>query len=397
MGILFESSIGESLAKALSSTTLWTNICKTIVFIFLGFILTKKKKLPENTGPVLTKFIMTVSLPCLAFCSFMTDFTVTAGKDALVNFILGFVLYIMFMFLAKLIFCWVKEDDKRLVLSVLFAFGSTTFFGYPIVSSVYGGTTGNDFNIMNIAYRCFLYSYAYLAISGKKISFGKKSADKEGAEQIEQTPANDTQSFGKIMKQVFLNPIIIATLAGLLLWVLQAIPGVNFVPKDWLTTGTSETKVALWRFDVTLPWLYNTANTLGGLASTVILFAIGCTLGKTSLKEAAQDKYAWIYSVLKVFGAPLIVTGLLFAIEGIAKACGGSLISAETFHSCIFTWMVPPATVAVGYCVNFNKEKEMASHISLISTLVAVVGIVVWILLISVVDATGFFVSSVAA
>ena len=120
--VIAEASIGGNLATALTSEKLWVNIAQTVIFILLGFFFTKKKLLPDKTGKILTKFVMSVCLPCLAFCSFMSDFTVSGGIDALVNFILGFVFYIGFIFLAKLIFIWVKDKKKRTVLSVLFAF-----------------------------------------------------------------------------------------------------------------------------------------------------------------------------------------------------------------------------------------------------------------------------------
>ena len=359
----FAGGIGENLGKAMSSTSLWTNIAKTVIFILLGFLFTKKKLLPESTGKVLTKFVMAVCLPCLAFCSFMSTFTVQGAIDAIVNFILGFVLYIAFIFIGKLMFLWVKDDEKRLVLSVLFAFGSTTFFGYPIVSAVYGKGAGNDFNIMNVAYRVFLYSYAYVAIA----NYTKKDASNE---TVKDGSGKVSTSFGSLMKKVFLNPIVIATLAGLVLWLLQAIPGVAIVKTDWLTTNTASTKVAFWRFDVTLPWIFQAADTLGKLSSTIILFAIGCTLGGTNIKEAAEDRYAWIWTALKVFVAPLLVLGLLFALEGIAKACNyPQLISMDTVNSTVITWMVPPATVAVGYCINYDRQKEMAGSSCLRSSL----------------------------
>lgn len=110
--------------------------------------------------------------------------------------------------------------------------------------------------------------------------------------------------------------------------------------------------------------------------------------------DAVKDKYAWIWTGLKVIVAPLIVLGVLFAVEAIAKACGyPKLISANTLHSSVITWMVPPATVAVGYCINYDKEKEMASHISLVGTLGSVVGIVLWVIVLTVIDASGFFVA----
>ena len=382
------ANLGDDLIKAMSNQTLWTNIVKTVVFIALGFIFTKKKLLPESTGKVLTRFVMGVCLPCLAFCSFMKAFTVNEGVGAIVNFVLGFVFYVLFIFVGKLVFLWVKDKDKREILAVLFAFGSTTFFAYPLINSIYGSTAGNYFNIMNVAYRVFLYSYAYVVVAGIKL--GKK---KEPLQEGE--PSISTKD---ILKKVFLNPILIATFAGLFLWVLQAIPGVNFITVDPYTGKEIAGGVAFWRFDVTLPWFYQAANTLGNLSSTIILFAIGCTLGSGSIKEAAADKYAWIWTAMKVLLAPVIVLGVLFAVEGIAKAAGyEQLITIETVQSSVLTWMVPPATVAVGYCINFDRQKEMASHISLISTFGAVVGVVIWVILLVVVESLGFFPSVVVA
>lgn len=434
--IFLANDIGANLGKAMSNTSLWTNICKTIIFILLGFIFTKKKLLPETTGKVLTKFVMVICLPCLAFCSFMTDYTATGGIDAIFNFVFGFIVYILFMVLGRLMFCWVKDKKKRIVLAVLFAFGSTTFFGYPIVSSVFGKTAGNNFNLMNVAYRVFLYSYAYVAIkdlqddktpaaslavetnSGVSENIDNNNQATEQHEKQVKKSFFEKYEIGPLMKKVFVNPIVIATFAGLFLWFLQAIPGASsMVNKNLYTPWDSEITdtVAFWRIDVTLPWLYNSANTLGGLSSTIILFAIGCTLGGTNIKEAVEDKYAWIWTALKVFVAPAIVLCLLLGIQGIANVAGWSktitytltigkkttdvqfthnvsqLISMDTVSSSIIHWMVPPATVAVGYCISFDKEKEMASHISLVGTLGAVFGIVFWVIIITAIESTGFF------
>lgn len=395
--LLFANDIGSNIAKAMSSNNLWVNIAKTIIFILVGFIFTKKKLIPDNTGTILTKFVMAICIPCLAFCSFMSTFTVSGAIDAVFNFVFGFILYILFIFVSKLLFMWVPDKKKRVVLSVLFAFGSTTFFAYPLISSLFGKNAGNNFNVMNVAYRVFLYSYAYVAILNLKDDEENTSL-KDGEPSAK--PKTDIKA---MMKKALLNPIVIATFAGLILWLLQAIPGSDMIRTDWLSTNVSETKVAFWRIDVTLPWIYQPANTLGGLSSTIILVAIGCTLGKTNFKEAIVDKYAWIWTGLKVVVAPIIVLVLLFAIQGIANATGllktvngvtynvSQLVSMNTVNSAVITWMVPPATVAVGYCISCDQEKEMASHISLVSTLAAVVGIVVWVIILTVVGASGFF------
>jgi predicted permease len=392
INLLASSNIGEALALGLApDAKLWTNIAKTIIFILLGFIFTKKKWLPENTGKILTRFVMAICLPCLAFCAFMSNFTIDGAIDTVVNLILGFVLYVAFIFIGKLIFIWVKDKKRRTVLSVLFAFGSTTFFAYPLITSIYGSQAGNNFNVMNIAYRVFLYSYAYIAIASLQETTGEDGAT---------ATKTDLKS---ILKKVFLNPIVIATFAGLFLWLLQAIPGSATVRTDWLNPKDIPAEqikyVAFWRFDVTLPWIYQAANTLGGLSSTIILVAIGCTLGSQNFKEAITDKYAWIWTGLKVIVAPLIVLALLFIIQAISNGAGWALndagvskiISMNTVNSAVLTWMVSPATVAVGYCIAYDQEKQMASHISLIGTLGAVVGVILWVIVLTIIGATGFF------
>ncbi len=374
----FLSSIKDNILHAMLSIDLWVAIAKAIIIILLGYLLTKKKVLPLNTNKVLTKIVLTISIPCLAFTSFMNDFSLSAGLDALVNIIFGFAIYLVFIVLGRIIFSWVKEPNKKLTLSILFAFGSTTFFAQPIISSIYSTQTYNDSNMLNIAYRVFLYSYAFLAMSGLKI---RKNDNKD----------DSSSSLGEVLKKIFLNPIIIATLLGLILWILQVIPGINTVPKT-IYGQEGDGYVAFFRIDVTLPWIYQVMKLLSSLASPLIYLSIGSTLGMSSLKEAAKDKYAWIYSLLKTFLAPTIVLIILLIIELVARLTGHYLISIQTIQSSLIMWLVPPATIAISYAISFDREKEMASHISLISMLVSIVGIIIWVFIISVVESTGFFI-----
>ena len=54
-------------------------------------------------------------------------------------------------------------------------------------------------NIFNIAYRVFTYSYAFVKCQNKM----------------------DKENLKKNMKEIFLNPIIIATFLGLFIWLFQ--------------------------------------------------------------------------------------------------------------------------------------------------------------------------------
>ncbi len=369
------AGIGENIASALSSMSLWVAVAKSVFIILIGFIFTKTKTLPENTGKILTKLVMTICLPCLAFGSFMTSISQESFVSCIVSFVYGFVVYIAFIFLAKLIFKWVKDPTRRKVMEILFVFGSTTFFGQPLIKAVFPGAF-NDSSMFNIAYRVFLYSYAYYAIC--------QSKDDENTSAAKPTVKD-------ILKRIFVNPIIIATFAGFILWSLQLIGDSSDAANWWVVTvnntsgGTSTG--AFWNLSVSTPWLYQTINTLGGLSSPLVWIAIGCTLGKVSFKDAAKDKDVWIFTFIRVLGAPILNFGFLLLINLIP----GINVTFNTLAATTLMWAVPPATVAITYCINSNKESTFASSCSLIGTLVSVCFIPVYMILLTVIQSAGIF------
>lgn len=365
------SSIGDNVISALSSNGLWTAVCKSVIIILIGFFLTKDKILPENTGKSLTKVVMTIALPCLAFSSFMTSISTATFQSAIVSFIYGFVVYILFIFLSKLIFLPVKNPTKRIVLEVLFTFGSTTFFGQPLISAVFPSAI-NDSNMFNVAYRVFLYSYAYYVICNKN--------------ENEESKKLDSKQILKMVKTIFVNPIIIATFIGFILWSLQLIPGTDDINNWWVINFNNKTG-AFWNISISLPWIYETMKTLGNLASPMVWIAIGCTLGKVSFKKAAGDSLVWIYSGVKVLVGPILNFALLFLINLIP----GINVTFNTLAATTLMWAVPPATVAVTYCINSDKEAEFASSCSLISTFFSVVFIPVYMILLTIIQSAGLF------
>lgn len=383
--LMLDSSIGENVANALSSMSLWNAVVKSVLIILIGFCFTKLKILPEGTSKVLTKVVMSICLPCLAFSSFMTSISKETFNSALTAFIYGFVVYIAFIFLAKLIFLWEKDKDKRLVMEVLFVFGSTTFFGQPLIQAVFSSAY-NDSSMFNVAYRVFLYSYAYYVICQRpsaNVQQEEVSSEQEGDKPQEEKKKVDIV---KILKQIFVNPIIIATFLGFILWSLQLV-GDTSDATQWWVVKVNDSTGAFWNIKVSLPPLYQTMSTLGSLSSPLVWIAIGCTLGKVSFKEAAGDKDVWIYTFIKIVGAPVLNFGLLALINLIP----GIDISFNVVAATTLMWATPPATVAITYCINSNKHAGFASSCSLIATLVAVCFIPIYIILLTVIQSAGYF------
>lgn len=344
----------EIVGKTLTNDAIIGAIFSSVIIILLGFYLRKKEIINAATSKVLTKIVLTVSLPALAFTSFMKDINGEQLRQGLSILIWGFAIYILLIPITKIMYSRVK-GDKQDVYRVLTIFGSTTFFGTPIVTAVYGAMGTMYSNIFNIAYRVFLYSYAFIKMSGTKM---------------------DKENFKKNMKEIFLNPIILATFLGLLIWLFQdSLPQVNVVVKD-------EVKhYAFLRIDQTLPWLYKPLTYLSSLASPLAWISIGATLAEVPFKKAVEQKDAWGYSLIKVLLIPVINLVILMVLN----ATGILPVSFVGVATTVIMMAAPTATVAAAYAISFDREALFTSNCSLLSTVVAVIAMPIWIIALEIV------------
>lgn len=345
----------EIIKSTLTDQAILGAIFSSIAIIALGFYLRKKEIINSLASKVLTKVVLSVSLPALAFTSFMSNIDGNQLKQGLNILIWGFVIYIILIPISKIIYIKVK-GDKQDVYRILTIFGSTTFFGTPIVAAVYGAVGTMYANIFNIAYRVFLYSYAFIKMSGAKM---------------------DKESLKKNMKEVFLNPIILATLIGLLIWLFQdSMPQVNVVVKGKVQ------HFGFLRIDQTLPWLYKPLTYLKALASPLAWLSIGATLAEVPFKKAVVQKDAWGYSLIKVILIPVINIVLLL----ILNQTGILPVAFEAMATTVIMMATPTATVAAAYAISYDREALFTSNCSLLSTVVAVIAMPIWIVILQIIS-----------
>ena len=350
----------EIIKKTLTDNAIIGAIFSSVLIIGLGFYLRKKEIINSAASKVLTKIVLTVSLPALAFTSFMKDINGEQLKQGLSILVWGFAIYIILIPITKIMYAKVK-GDKQDVYRVLTIFGSTTFFGTPIVTAVYGAVGTMYSNIFNIAYRLFLYSYAFIKMSGTKM---------------------DKENFRKNMKEIFLNPIIIATFLGLFIWLFQdMLPQVNVVVKE-------EVKhYAFLRIDQTVPWLYKPLDYLKALASPLAWLSIGATLAEVPFKKAVDQKDAWGYSLIKVIIVPIINLVLLTVLS----MTGILPVAFEGVATTVIMMAAPTATVAAAYAISYDRESLFTSNCSLLSTVVAVAAMPVLIVILEIIRNIGLF------
>ncbi|HJA24261.1 AEC family transporter [Limosilactobacillus coleohominis] len=354
--------IGNAIVKTFTNQAIVSAITSTIFIIFLGFYLRKRGIFGPNFGKVLTKVVLSVAIAALSFNSFMQPISEKSMHQGIGILVWGFIIYILLIFLAPLLYSGQKRDRKE-VMGILTTFGSTTFFGIPIVGAIYGAEGVLYSSIFNIGYRIFLYSYAYIKMSGLKM-------EKDN------------------IKKMFLNPIVIATILGFILWIIQPMMPTVTVPlmKNGIAAG-GMTNVAFYRIDQTAVWLWRPLNYLSSLASPLAWLAIGCTLGSISLKDAVTNKLSWYYSFNKVIIVPLFNLVVLL----ILNATHILPLNYVAIATVVIMMATPTATVAAAYAISYDREAVLTSNASLLSTVSAVIMMPIWIAILGILQSAGIF------
>ncbi|MEV2908743.1 AEC family transporter [Paenibacillus larvae] len=351
MGIL------DIIKKTLTDMNILSAISSTLFIILLGYFCRRKGLFGEQFGKTLAKVVLTVSLPALSFTSFMQDIDENSLVEGMNVLIWGLLIYIVLIFLSKPMYLK-YEGDKQTTLRVLTIFGSTTFFGIPIVGAVYGPEGVLYASIFNIGYRIFLYSYGYIKMSGLKME-------------------------SKNIKEMFLNPIVIATFLGLFVWIFQ-----KSLPQVEVAAANGAIKeYAFLRIDKTAVWLNKPLTYLSGLSSPLAWLSIGVTLGQVDFKKAITDRTSLYYSLMKIVLVPAIniVCLIILALTGILP------VSAVSLGMIVIMMATPTATVAAAYAISFDRGAILASNTSLVSTIFAVVMIPIWIVIIQLLTSLSIF------
>lgn len=336
--------------QTLTDMTVIKAITSTVFIILLGFYCRTRGMFDDKVSKILSNVVLRVALPALAFNAFMKPINQEQLQQGMSVLVWGIALYILLIFITKLFYKNYSGDTKK-TLEIMTIFGSTTFFGIPIISAIFGDEGVIYANVFNIGYRIFLYSYAYIVMSGLKM-------DK------------------KNVKNMFLNPIVIATFTGLFIWLFQySLPQVQ----------GEEGPVAFLRLDQTAPWLYQPLDYLAKLSSPLAWLSIGATLGGIKFSQAASDKQSWYYTAMKVAALPVV--NILFML--LLNSLG--LLTFNHVGLAVTTIMMatPTATVAAAYAISFDRDALLASNGSLLSTVAAVIMIPIWIVILQVISQLG--------
>ncbi|QBQ07779.1 malate permease [Spiroplasma gladiatoris] len=374
------TAITDALTKTLVSWKMWSAIIATIVVIFLGYLLAYKKIFKQEWEKVMIKIVMVVGLPTLALKGFLSDASVDGVKSELVVLLIGFLFYAIMMFVSKYFF-YKYEKDIQDTLAMCVALASTTFFGIPIVTAIYSDSQ-NTANMFNIPYRIFLYSFAFIIMSKKTLS---KTVKKTKAQLSEEEIIEAKKIKKQTLKNIFVNPILIATFLGFIIWVTQLIPGIQCVDYD------GSKKFSPLRFDLLFPPIDKILTTLQAICTPLAWLAIGMTMNKGNLKAAMKDKTLWYASFLKIIIAPTIILLLVIGFASIGHYTNSYSIKVTSLAAMVIMTAAPPANVVVAYAISYNKAPMIASNLTTLSTFLSIITLPLWVIVTTAIGALPMF------
>lgn len=329
--------------------------CAAMLTIGIGWGLRKKNILKAESRPVLNTLLLKLTVPCLIFDAFMTDFNRGELRRNLQILLLSFLLYLSLILLSQLIFA--KYGRRRANLyGLCFALGQQSLYSMPILRAMYADDPTEVMlasSMIGLSFRIFLYLYAFYSISGAAVTGG---------------------SLRQNLKKAFLTPVMLAMLAGFLIWLTQGLlPAPNGIP--------------LLRLDLRLPALYAIVPQMASLVNPLAMLLIGSTLGETRIGDALRDGKAWFISFLRMFAAPLFTLAVLC----LCQRAGWIHLTETGLTALVISFAAPLSAVLCTFFITYHEEADTAARVCLLSTLLCVISTPLCYCLVRGVAAAGIF------
>ena len=165
---------------------------KIVVAVAVGFFLRKNRIIDERMQKGLSDILLKAILPFSILASSNYERSADVAKGMLAVLVAACAYYIVSLLLMRGISKKLSFSDKeKRVFVTMATFANTGFVGFPVMSALFGNRGLLLAVVFNLAYNVFMYTYGVHLLSGKSGNW----------------------------KEVILNPVTIASLVAILLFV----------------------------------------------------------------------------------------------------------------------------------------------------------------------------------
>ena len=299
------------------------NVVLPIFFtISLGFFLKKIKMVDENSLNIMNRLVFRVFMTTLLFLNVYNigDFS-KLSIDNLKLLGYAFIIIFVIVFLAWLIYMPKVKDKRKLSVLIQGVYrGNFVLFGLAIVDSIYGKEGLASVSLLTIV---VIPTFNVLAVIILEYYSGREISKL------------------KLLKQVFKNPLIIATLLGISFIVLK----VN-IPKP----------------------VYKTLSDISKIATPLAFIVLGAELQIGNMLK--NIKYLISVNILRLIVNPLITIGVgkLIGFQGI------ELVALLSMSAC------PTAVASYTMAKEMKADGDLAGEIVATTSILSIFTIFCWVL-----------------
>ena len=232
-----------------------------LVFIAAGYLLRRIKKLPENTGTVLSLLTTLIFSPAYSIRNLATSLTMEkiGSQSLLMGYgLLCVLLTIGFSWLmAKL---WAKNDFERSTYLYAFSIPNYGYFGYPLIEGVFGQSVLAEIMVFSLPLGIACNTYGYLLFAkNEKLT----------------------------LKRILTMPLILGVLIG----------------------------AAIGLSGVKLPGIVDDVlAAAGNCMSPASMLLAGFVLGGFPFLDLLKGARSYIASAIRLVGIPLLFAGILLLV-----------------------------------------------------------------------------------
>lgn len=294
--------------------------------MLLGVLARKKHLMGDNFDALLSKLVMTVTLPGMILNSVLGSSNLPDTND-----ILMMLLYSTITYVAICAFAWIivhvlyrgVSKPAQGAHAFLIAFGNTGFIGFAVLDAIFGSDAVLYAAIYNIPYNIFMFSVGLLFIA----STGEGGASKKSSSIKDQL---------RIIGKQLISPCLISCFIAMFL----AIFGVT-------DSG----------------FIGQTCNLLGQMTVPAAMLIIGSSLAKMPVKEMLSDKWTYVTTIFRLLVIPL----LLFAV------CRIFITNPYILAIVVILCAMPAASSGTMMCLAYGGDARVMARGTFLTTVCSLI------------------------
>lgn len=303
-----------------NSVTVFNQVLILFIIMFIGFIAKKAGIINDTVSKKLSELLLKITNPLLVLSSFQMEFS----RDILNNIILVFLFAVasdtVSILLGQLLFAK-YDSEKKKIMKFAAVYSNCGFMGLPVLEGLFGRTGILYGSIFVSVFNLFLWT------NGVAIFSSKGELDKES------------------VKKIALNPGIIATVLGIVLFMLSVrLPG----------------PVA------------EAVDLVGSMTMPLSMLIVGATVAGCKFRELFKGWDLYYISAIRLMLMPLLSFAVL-------KTLGFPEMLTTI---CVLLVAMPVAATTTIFAEMYDSDSRFASRVVAFTTLASIVTLPLVMLLI---------------